>query len=123
MSSNLRNSISASQSRKMNAVYPLVPVLNILAGILVLVPLPWQMKSWNTGICMFAIWNSSMCFVVAVNAIVWRRGTENVAPILCDISMLHFVYFLAFSVILIVLSWPFPDRHSDGYPCLLLDYQ
>lgn len=67
--------------------YPLAPIANFLATVLVIVPLSRDVfRSWNVGVVMYAIWVSILSFTNAVNAVVWSDNTNDVAPVWCDIS-------------------------------------
>lgn len=78
----------------MDPTYPLVPVANFLACILVLSSMSKSMfQSWNVGACSFAIWVVIMGFTVAVDAIIWADNVENIAPVWCDIGELKLHYF------------------------------
>lgn len=78
----------------MDPTYPLVPVANFLACILVLSSMSKSMfQSWNIGACSFAIWVVIMGFTVAVDAIIWAENVENIAPVWCDIGELKLHYF------------------------------
>lgn len=71
----------------MDSTYPLVPIANFLACILVLASVPKSMsKSMNVGIFSLAIWVAIESLITAVNSIIWADNVENVAPIWCDIS-------------------------------------
>ena len=70
----------------MDPTFPLVPIANFLACILVLSSLSGRMfKSWNIGACSFGVWVAAESFVRAVNAIIWYN-VDNIAPYLCDIG-------------------------------------
>lgn len=71
----------------MDPTYPLVPIFNFLACILVLASISQSMlQTWNVGVCSLAIWVMITGFTVAVNAIIWADNVENVAPLWCDIG-------------------------------------
>lgn len=71
----------------MDPTYPLVPIANFLACILVLSSMSKNMfQSWNIGACSFAIWVIIMALIVAVDSIIWADNVDNVAPIWCDIG-------------------------------------
>lgn len=71
----------------MDPTYPLVPIANFIACILVLIPL-FHMGSrpWNTGVYVFALLSFLATFSIAVNTIVWANDAKDRAPIWCDIS-------------------------------------
>lgn len=66
--------------------YPLVSVMNLLASILVLIPLPWFIAHWNAGACAYALWISLDCLRTGVNTIIWADNTNPTIPVWCDIS-------------------------------------
>lgn len=71
----------------MDPTYPLVPISNFLACILVLASISKSMfRTWNVGVCSLAIWVMIVGFTVAVNAIIWADNVENAAPPWCDIG-------------------------------------
>lgn len=71
----------------MDSTYPLVPIANFIACILVLASVPKCMsKSMNVGVFSLAIWVAIESFITAVNSIIWADNVENVAPVWCDIS-------------------------------------
>lgn len=78
----------------MDPTYPLVPIANFLACILVLSSMSKSMiQSWNVGACSFAIWVIIMALTVAVNAIIWADNVNNVAPVWCDIGKWKSKYY------------------------------
>lgn len=71
----------------MDSTYPLVPVANFFACVLVLASMSKSMfQTWNVGVCSFAIWVVITGFTMAVDAIVWADNVENSAPVWCDIG-------------------------------------
>lgn len=71
----------------MDSTYPLVPLANLLACVLVLASMSKSMfQTWNVGVCSFAIWVLITGFTIAVDAIVWADDFENSAPVWCDIG-------------------------------------
>lgn len=72
---------------QMDPTYPLVPIANFLACILVLASMSKGMfQSWNVGACSFAIWVTTISFTTAVDSIIWADNVDNLAPVWCDIS-------------------------------------
>lgn len=72
---------------QMDPTYPLIPIVNFLACILVLASMSKGMfQSWNVGACSFAIWVTTISFTTAVDSILWADNVENLAPVWCDIS-------------------------------------
>lgn len=79
----------------MDPTYPLVPIANLLASVLVLLPFSRQaLRSWNIGVCFFAFWLVVQTFSIGVNCIIWRDNTDIVAPVWCDISTFIHGYLL-----------------------------
>ncbi|TFK50595.1 fungal pheromone STE3G-protein-coupled receptor [Heliocybe sulcata] len=66
--------------------YPLYPVFALLGFILVLIPLPWHVRSWNSGTCWYMLWTGLGCAVHFVNSVLWHGSVSNMAPVWCDIS-------------------------------------
>ena len=70
-------------------MYPLVPVMNFLSGVLVCLPLLTsvvQTRTWNVAITALVIWTAIGCFFTGVNTIIWSDNVRNSAPVWCDIS-------------------------------------
>ena len=66
--------------------YPLLPIFFAIGTVLPLVPIPFQLQSWNTGIVSYASWCAVLCFFHLLNSIIWHDNVDDVAPVLCDIS-------------------------------------
>lgn len=70
----------------MDPTYPLVPTANVIACVLVVIPLFHMVdRSWNTGVFGLAIWIALQSISKAVNSIIWSSDTEDRAPVWCDI--------------------------------------
>lgn len=71
----------------MDPTYPLVPIANFIACVLVVVPLFHMVTTrfWNTGVYLFALWVFLTSFSFAVNTIVWSNDVKDRAPVWCDI--------------------------------------
>ncbi|KAJ7622386.1 pheromone A receptor-domain-containing protein [Roridomyces roridus] len=67
-------------------LYPLYPVFAFIGFVIVLIPLPWHLQSWNSGTCLFMIWTALACLNNFVNSIVWHGNVVDWAPVWCDIS-------------------------------------
>ncbi|KAF9440169.1 STE3-domain-containing protein [Macrolepiota fuliginosa MF-IS2] len=67
--------------------YPLFPILTFLGFFLVLIPLPWHMKAWNSGTCFYMMWAALGCLNQFINSIVWHDNALNPAPFWCEISI------------------------------------
>ena len=61
-------------------------LFSAIATVLALVPIPFQLQSWNTGIVSYASWCAALCFFHLLNSIIWHDNVNDVAPELCDIS-------------------------------------
>ncbi|KAG6813674.1 hypothetical protein H0H92_008522 [Tricholoma furcatifolium] len=70
----------------MSAVTPLFSTLSLISSILVLIPYPWYLQSRNTGAGLYMIFTSLGCLNLFINSLTWRGGTDNAAPVWCDIS-------------------------------------
>ena len=78
----------------MDRSYPLVPIANFIACMLVLSSLSSSMlRTWNVGACFFAFWITTLAFIIGTDSIIWSHGVENVAPIWCDICEISFSPF------------------------------
>ena len=71
----------------MDSTFPLVPIANFTACLLVLLSLSKNMfQSWNVGACSLAVWVAIMSFKTGLNSIIWSNSIANIAPVWCDIS-------------------------------------
>lgn len=68
-----------------NPDYPLFPIVSFLGFVLPLLPLPWHLRSWNSGTCYYAIWASLSSLNQFINSILWAGDAVNRAPVFCDI--------------------------------------
>jgi hypothetical protein len=68
-----------------DVTYPLFPLCSLLGFFLVILPLPWHLKAWNTATAWFMIWTGLACLNQFVNSVVWHGNVINHAPIWCDI--------------------------------------
>lgn len=104
--------------------YPLFPVLAFFGFIVVFLPLPWNLRAWNSGTCFFMLWTGLACLNEFVNAVVWAGNTFNPAPVWCDISKLRislFPYF--FKANIIYTSHETHDRSFSRDSCLFAVHQ
>lgn len=70
----------------MDPTYPLVPIANLIACALAVIPLFNMVNiSLNTGAFIFAIWLFLINFSTAINTIIWSSDAEDRAPVWCDI--------------------------------------
>lgn len=76
----------------MDPTYPLVPIANFLASILVVVPLFHMItRSWNTGVYVFALWLFLQNITFASSTIAWSSDANDRSPIWCDICKSSFI--------------------------------
>lgn len=68
-----------------DSIYPLFPICAFLAFVLVLIPLPWHLQSWNSGTCLFMFWVGLSALNFFINSIIWHNNVLDSAPIWCDI--------------------------------------
>ncbi|KAI0310628.1 GPCR fungal pheromone mating factor [Amylostereum chailletii] len=72
----------------MDPTFPLVPIANLLASILVIISLISSAvrKTVNVGAALLGAWLVVSTLITGVEAIVWRNDAENRAPGWCDFS-------------------------------------
>ena len=70
----------------MHSRYPELPALGISAAILVLIPLPRQIRARNIASIAIIFWFFEHCLVSGINAIVWAGNVNDSAPSWCDLS-------------------------------------
>ncbi|KAH7923649.1 pheromone receptor [Leucogyrophana mollusca] len=61
--------------------------------VLVTIPLPCHLQSWNTGTCMYIAWTSLGCLTQFINSIIWNDNVVNWAPVWCDITARFIIGF------------------------------
>ncbi|KAL0949669.1 hypothetical protein HGRIS_009707 [Hohenbuehelia grisea] len=71
----------------MHAYTSAVAFANALSTLLFFLPLPWYLKSWNIGTCVFMVSNGLKALVELINALVWSGNVANKAPAWCQISI------------------------------------
>lgn len=70
----------------MDFTYPLVPLVNLLAMLLGLLPVVTRtFKTWNVALVAGVVSAAIICLCVAVNAIIWSDNADDMAPAWCDI--------------------------------------
>ncbi len=79
------SSLPHTSSRNMDPTYPVYPIVSFLCFFLVLSPLPWQFRAWNTGTCMYILWTATGCLIWFINSLVWHNNAIDWAPVYCDI--------------------------------------
>ena len=78
-----------SRIRNMDPTFPLVPIMNFLAALLVCLPTlssAIHSGSWNVAVLSFAFWTTLSCIIMGINSIIWSDNVRDVAPVWCDIS-------------------------------------
>ena len=76
-----------SKRPSMDSTFPLVPIANFGACLLIFLSMSKNMfQSWNVGACSFAVWTAIVSFYTALNSIIWSNSIANIAPVWCDIS-------------------------------------
>jgi pheromone a factor receptor len=63
-----------------------LPVLAFIAAVLVLIPLPRQIRARNIASIAMILWFFQHCLVDGINAIVWAGNVRDSAPVSCEIS-------------------------------------
>lgn len=69
-----------------DAAYPLYPICAFFGFILVVVPMPWHLRQWNTSTVWFMTWTSLACLNQFVNSVIWHGNVINRTPWWCDVS-------------------------------------
>jgi Pheromone A receptor len=70
----------------MQSRYPELGPLGIIAAILVLIPLPRQIRARNVATIAMIFWFFEHCLIAGINAIVWAGNVNDPAPAWCEIS-------------------------------------
>lgn len=84
--------------------YPILPIAYFLSLILVLIPLPAHLSSWNIGLCAYMIYIAIMNFTLFVNSIIWHDNVRDV-PIWCDIvAKVQIIAMMGVRACLLVVS-------------------
>jgi hypothetical protein len=60
--------------------------LGIIAAILVLIPLPRQIRARNVATIAMTFWFFQHCLISGIDAIVWAGNVNDSAPAWCEIS-------------------------------------
>ena len=66
--------------------YPDIPVLSAIGAVLLLVPLPSQLRARNIATLTLILSTFLESIISIVNTLVWNGNTRNVAPVWCDIG-------------------------------------
>lgn len=69
----------------MDPAYPLVPIANILASLLLILSFSTNLIR-NVAVAIFAAWILLMCLIRAVDSIIWSNNVKDIVPIWCTIS-------------------------------------
>jgi hypothetical protein len=67
-------------------LYPEFPAFGFTVAILVLVPLPRQIRAGNIACLALIFWFFEHCLVAAINSVIWAGNVNIVVPVWCDIS-------------------------------------
>jgi len=70
----------------MQSRYPELAPLGIIAAILVLIPLPRQIRARNVATIAMIFWFFEHCLSSGIDAIVWAGNVNDSAPVWCQIS-------------------------------------
>lgn len=72
----------------MDTAYPLVPIANLIACILILLSLltGFTRRSWNVGVMSFALWIVVTSLTTSVDAFLWSNNSTIKLVAWCDIS-------------------------------------
>ena len=70
----------------MQSGYPELPVLAFIAAVLVLIPLPRQIRVRNIATIAIILWFFEHSLASGVDAIVWAGNVRDSAPVWCEIS-------------------------------------
>jgi pheromone a factor receptor len=66
--------------------YPEIPVASCIVAVLLLVPLPSQLRARNIAGLTILLSTILLSIVNTVNALVWAGHYRDVAPVWCDIG-------------------------------------
>jgi pheromone a factor receptor len=127
--------------------YPngLFSAFSFIGFLLCLIPLYWHLEgkfrptlasthnrlttlaplAWNVGTSLFMAWAGLGCLNAFINSVVWNSSVANVAPVWCDICLLHFVLSVPSAVtdscdFALVIASRFMIGLNVGLPAALL---
>ena len=66
--------------------YSELPAPAFIAAVLVLIPLPRQIRARNIASIAMILWFFEHCLVSGINAIMWAGNVRDSAPVWCEIS-------------------------------------
>ena len=66
--------------------YPEIPVASCIVAVLLLVPLPSQLRARNIAGLTILLSTILLSIINTVNALVWAGHYRDVAPVWCDIG-------------------------------------
>jgi pheromone a factor receptor len=66
--------------------HPEVPTASALAAVLILIPLPAQIRSGNVALIALSVGSFFISAIYLVNSLVWAENSLDVAPVWCDIG-------------------------------------
>lgn len=78
----------------MDPRYPLAPVANFIAVLLVLLPLSCaRRRPQNIGVLTYALWVLIDALTVGIDSVIWHNNVKDVAPVWCDIGEHYYSLF------------------------------
>jgi phosphatidylserine synthase len=72
--------------------YPEIPALSAIVAVLLLVPLPSQLRARNIATVTLVLSTFMLSIKNVVNTLVWNGNTRNVAPAWCDFGEILHLY-------------------------------
>ncbi|TFK67120.1 STE3-domain-containing protein [Pluteus cervinus] len=72
-------------------------VFSFLGFMACMIPLPWHLEAWNTGMFLFMAWTGLGCLILFINSIVWHHNAMNWSPVWCDITS-RYIVGLSFAI-------------------------
>lgn len=60
--------------------------MSFIGFVLVTLPLPWHLHSWNVGTVMYMLWTGVTCLKFFIDSVIWDGNAIDWAPVWCDIS-------------------------------------
>ena len=67
-------------------MHPELPLASIVVALLVLLPLPAQLRARNIALITLLISTSILNIIYVINSLVWAENIRDTAPIWCDIG-------------------------------------
>jgi hypothetical protein len=75
--------------------HPEIPVGAAIAALLILIPLPSQIRARNVALIVLIIDNFIINIILIVNSLLWAGHARDIAPVWCDISQSDSVFPIA----------------------------